>query len=201
MNETAIGFKEWLVVCNALMAGRQSMILRKGGIAEGRAGFSFQHDAFFLFPTHFPQQADLVTEDWSRPDLDLGAEREKEADASRIVRIECFGKLETNVVLRDWAQVEALQSEHIWKPEVIRERFDYEGEQCLSMAFVRVYRLNEPWEFPFHRSYGGCRSWVTLPDSAPSMDQMTAVLSDEQYAVRRTKLAPLIEGEGGKIGS
>ena len=50
------GFKEWLVICRALAAGRQSIILRKGGIAEGRSGFSFQHDSFFLFPTLYHQQ-------------------------------------------------------------------------------------------------------------------------------------------------
>ena len=29
-----VAFKEWAVVCQALAAGRQSVILRKGGIAE-----------------------------------------------------------------------------------------------------------------------------------------------------------------------
>ena len=45
----SIGFKEWAVVCEALGSGRQSIILRKGGIAEGREGFSFKHREFFLF--------------------------------------------------------------------------------------------------------------------------------------------------------
>ena len=43
-------FKEWAVVCEALGDGRQSIILRKGGIAEGREGFAFAHGEFFLFP-------------------------------------------------------------------------------------------------------------------------------------------------------
>jgi hypothetical protein len=36
--------------------GRRSVILRKGGIAEGRVGFSFRHREFFLFPTFFHEQ-------------------------------------------------------------------------------------------------------------------------------------------------
>lgn len=36
-----IAFKEWDIVCKALEEGRQSLILRKGGIHEGREGFSF----------------------------------------------------------------------------------------------------------------------------------------------------------------
>src|SRR5882762_532527 len=52
-----IGFKEWTLVCDALGRGEQSIILRKGGIAEGRAGFRFQHPEFLLFPTLFHEQA------------------------------------------------------------------------------------------------------------------------------------------------
>ena len=50
------GFKEWALVCDALGRGEQSIILRKGGIAEGRTGFRFQHDEFLLFPTLFHEQ-------------------------------------------------------------------------------------------------------------------------------------------------
>jgi hypothetical protein len=32
----SVGFKEWAIVGEALGRGRQSIILRKGGIAEGR---------------------------------------------------------------------------------------------------------------------------------------------------------------------
>ena len=36
-------FKEWAIVVDALGRGRQSVILRKGGIAEGRGGFRPEH--------------------------------------------------------------------------------------------------------------------------------------------------------------
>ncbi len=36
------GFKEWSSVCQAIADGRQTIIIRKGGIAEGRDGFMFQ---------------------------------------------------------------------------------------------------------------------------------------------------------------
>nr|MBA2585996.1 DUF1802 family protein [Chthoniobacterales bacterium] len=52
----SVGFKEWAIVCAALGGGQQSIILRKGGIAEGRDGFRFQHREFFLFPTAFHEQ-------------------------------------------------------------------------------------------------------------------------------------------------
>ena len=36
------------------------MIIRKGGIAEGRDGFAFRHREFFLFPTFFHEQVERV---------------------------------------------------------------------------------------------------------------------------------------------
>jgi len=58
----ASGFKEWQVVCDALASGRQAIILRKGGIHEGRAGFSFAEENFFLFPNRFHNQDQFVRE-------------------------------------------------------------------------------------------------------------------------------------------
>ncbi len=46
-------FKEWAAVCAALSAGRQTVILRKGGIAEGPGGFQPEHGEFWLLPTRF----------------------------------------------------------------------------------------------------------------------------------------------------
>ena len=51
-------FKEWAAVCEALATGRQSLILRKGGIHEGREGFRVEHREFWLFPTHFHLRPD-----------------------------------------------------------------------------------------------------------------------------------------------
>jgi hypothetical protein len=56
----SVGFKEWSLVCDALGRGTQSVILRKGGIAEGRRGFSFRYREFFLFPTLIHEQVEKV---------------------------------------------------------------------------------------------------------------------------------------------
>lgn len=50
------------MVCDALASGRQAIILRKGGIHEGRAGFSFAEENFFLFPNRFHNQDQFVRE-------------------------------------------------------------------------------------------------------------------------------------------
>ena len=80
----SVGFKEWALVCEALGRGEQSILLRKGGIAEGRSGFGFRHDEFFLLPTFFHEQIVKVR----TPDAQIPAAREGE------IEIRYFAKLE-----------------------------------------------------------------------------------------------------------
>ncbi len=48
------------MVCEAMGCGEQCVIVRKGGLAEGRDGFAFRHSEFFLFPTWFHEQVASV---------------------------------------------------------------------------------------------------------------------------------------------
>ena len=45
------GLKEWATVVKALENGKQTVILRKGGILETASGFNIESKKFFLFPT------------------------------------------------------------------------------------------------------------------------------------------------------
>ena len=62
---------------------------------------------------------------------------------------------------------------------MVRERFVYDDESCLHIALVRAYKLPQRWTFPYSKSYGGCRSWVTLPGEGLSLlAGATPALSD-----------------------
>ena len=174
-----IGFKEWQVVCDALASGRQSILLRKGGIHEGRQGFSFAHESFFLFPTRFHALADQVREgevkvlpEWQPGDV-IGITHHAEALWA--------------ITLTDWKKVGALEPLHIYSEQTVRDRFDWEGKGMASgsihLALVRVRELATPWEFPYEAKYGGCRSWVNLPEPpAGWKDSARPVLADEAVA-------------------
>ena len=150
----SIGFKEWALVCEALGTGRQSIILRKGGIAEGRQGFLFQHREFFLFPTFFHEQLERVR----FPTAILPEPLPNE------IEIRYFVKVSETRVLTDWEEVRALEPLHVLKEDVVRERFDYDDAPGVHVAFVQVFQLEPVWRFPDSKEYGGCRSWVELPE-------------------------------------
>ena len=173
----SIGFKDWALICDALGTGRQSLILRKGGIAEGREGFRFKHETFFLFPTRYHQQADRV-----RPEMSaaLGPVVTPETGT---VEIRYFFVMEWAVWIDGWSTVARLEPFHVWREDVVCERFDYDDQRGLQCAFGRVYRLEPAWTFPDRPSYGGCRSWVTLPEF-PAVDTvLVPVLEDARHEV------------------
>ena len=149
-----VGFKEWALVCAALGAGRQSVIIRKGGLAEGRDGFAFQHREFFLFPTFFHEQLARVR---------LFAPALPEPPPNEI-EIRYFVRIEEARIMTDWAEVRALEPLHILRESVVRQRFDYGKTPGVHVAFVRTFQLDPVWRFPDAKAYGGCRSWVGLSE-------------------------------------
>ena len=167
----SIGFKEWTLVCDALGRGTQSIIIRKGGIAEGRAGFRFEHPEFFLFPTLFHEQiAKLkLPPETALPEL--------RADGQHEVRLRV--RVEWTQDVCDLATMQRLVPFHIWRDSEIEKRFHYDlpaaqrealrtgaesGKPGVSVAFVRVEKLSEPFVFPDSPKFGGCRSWIQLPE-------------------------------------
>jgi hypothetical protein len=165
----SVGFKEWALVCEALGRGEQTILLRKGGIAEGRDGFGFRHSEFFFFPTFFHGQLVKVR----TADAQIPAAREGE------IEIRYFAKLEARTEITSWPTAADLEPFHILEESVVRERFDYKGAG-LHVALVRVFRLEPIWLLADKPAYGGCRSWVNLLE-CPAGTRFEPVLSDQQF--------------------
>lgn len=175
----SVGFKEWQVVCDALASGRQTILLRKGGIHEGREGFSFAHESFFLFPTRFHALSGQVREG--------EVKAMPEWQPGEMIRITHHAEASWAITLTDWEKVTALEELHIYSGQTVRDRFDWEGKGMASgsihLALVRVRELATPWEFPYEARYGGCRSWVNLPETPCGWRETArSVLDDVAFA-------------------
>lgn len=180
----SIGFKEWALVCEALGRGDQSVIIRKGGIAEGRAGFRFEHNAFFLFPTLFHEQLSrtVLSPETPMPEPEPG-----------VVRIGLCVQVEWTALLTNWQEVQRLAPFHIWREDVIAERFRYDKPAGVHIALLRVFRLNAPWSFPDAPAYGGCRSWLTLPEPPKGLG-WSPVLGDGVHTAREEQIRAAVRG-------
>jgi len=184
------GFKEWAVVVDALGRGGQILILRKGGISEGPGGFQMEHARFLLIPTRFHQQRDSVVPE-ARHRFDIIAPGFPPPDK---MRIEFFAEVIQSKELHSLANAHALRGQHIWRDEVVAERFDWGRAKSIYAIAVRVFRLPNAVELPMLSAYEGCKSWIELEREIPT-DGAAPVLAEGDFEERLARFrAALFEG-------
>lgn len=152
-----VAFKEWAVICRSIGAGRQSVILRKGGLDEGRDGFQVAHRQFWLFPTQFHQSSDDVDPAFH----DLWRATSSNAPSPGILPISVGVVVERVVRLEHFDAAAALRGLHGWSESVVRKRFEYR-EPGLFALFVRAYCASQEILLKAEPRFAGCRSWVEL---------------------------------------
>jgi len=178
--------KEWDVVCEALGSGRQAILIRKGGIAEGRDGLQFQHEDFALLPTFFHQQAERVVPgaSFAAPQAGQGGERES-------VEVRHAATLVWHRMVTERSILSRLQTYHILSPEEVEARFQQKPEPGVQVALLRVYRLDPPQRISWQKSFGGCRSWAEMEGDFECCSRVS-VLSDERFAELERELRAIL---------
>ncbi len=172
-----MAFKEWAVVVDALGRGGQIVLLRKGGLREGRGGFQVEQTEFLLFPTLFHQQRESVI-----PAAQLRYDEiAPHLPGAGVLRVEFFCRLADWRLLATLQEAEELRGQHIWRDEVIAERFDWGRSKQIHALAVRVFRLEKPVERPMSPAFGGCKSWVDL-EREIDIAGARSVLTDEAFA-------------------
>jgi hypothetical protein len=180
----SIAFKEWAVICRALAEGRQSLILRKGGIAETGGEFRPEHDRFLLLPTYFHEQH----REGIKPDFLLLLDAaEAERPPAGVLRFSHFVEVRDCRHIADLDRALALESLHGWTAASVRQRFQYRAPGLFALT-VRTFRLKSPAEVPDRSEYAGCKSWVPLTDGVPVADT-EPVLTDDAFEQYRREVA------------
>lgn len=176
----SVALKEWAIVCRALEAGRQTLLLRKGGIYESAGEFQLEHRAFLLFPTYLHQKAEML-----KPGAREGLES-RDAEPTE-VRLTAAGVVTDIVPITSRMPMEALDAEHVWAPPLIDMRFNYRPDNPLYVLLVRAYRLQHPLTIDNTPAYAGCKSWVPL-ESPVETRNAAPVLDDAKYETRRSRI-------------
>jgi hypothetical protein len=181
-------FKEWAVVVDELGRGGQIIILRKGGISEGRGGFKMEHPRFLLFPTLFHQQRDSVIP---------AAQKRYDEIATHFpgpdkLRLEFFAEVVVARQLNSLADANSLRGQHVWRDEVIAQRFDWGRDKSIFALAVRVFRLPQIVELPMRPEYGGCKSWIELGQEVAT-DAAKPVLPDAAFKEKLNQFRERLE--------
>lgn len=153
---TVLALKEWAAVVHALLDGRQTVLLRKGGIHEKR--FNLQGSRFVVFPTVAHSHAESTRPEHSSL-LPLGVV--DVAEDSVVVRVDL--EIVQAIAVKEPGRIAELEPFHIWTTESVRRnRIDFRPRHELTAIVVRARPLAEPVLVPLVPEYAGCRSWVDL---------------------------------------
>lgn len=171
MNTLHIALKEWDLVIRELLAGRQVLLLRKGGILEAENQFVLEHPRFLFYPTFIHQNPDMVKAA-KRPDIRLlPAEPES-------VQITACGEVARIFEVPSRQAMDQLRDLHPFDEPLIDMRFNYRAEKPLYLAVIRAFALAQPVRLPNTLDYAGCKSWVPLAQEI-SIDHATPALPEE----------------------
>jgi hypothetical protein len=168
--------KEWSAVWEALATGRQSILLRKGGLAEAGEEFDVPASQFWLFPTYTHQQESAL-----KHDAAIFLEKARAArPAQNRVRLTHSAELAGVYHVHELLSAILLSHWHILSDHTVEERFAYQ-RPGIYVLVLRVYRAPQIHELIDMPSYAGCRSWVELDQDLPTEGGIP-VLSDGEFS-------------------
>ncbi|WP_421840858.1 DUF1802 family protein [Mycobacterium sp.] len=175
-----LALKEWSAAVHALLDGRQTILLRKGGIGEKR--FEVAAHEFLLFPTIAHSHAERV-----RPEhRDLLTRAAADSTPEQVL-VRAAAKVVAAVPVNRPQGLDDVLDLHIWTAEsVCGDRLDFRPKHRLAVLVVSAIPLAKPEPLTRTADFGGCTSWVQIPVTptfaAPVHDD--AALADIAARVR-----------------
>jgi hypothetical protein len=154
----AVALKEWGAAVHALLDGRQTVLLRKGGIHEKAFVAPEAGGGFLLFPTVAHTHAERT-----RPEHhDLLAAGDADATADAVV-IRAAVHLIGVVEVRRPDALPDISDLHIWTDaSVRRDRVEFRPVKPLQVLVVQARPLPHPMVLDRLEAFAGCRSWVDV---------------------------------------
>ena len=184
-----VALKEWAVTIRAMALGDQIIIVRKGGIHQDDKEFRIIHPSFLLFPPYEHQKLDLLKPSVQK---DLITPLENSFNANEI-EFQYWAKVTDVYELRDSETLSKISSFHHWTEEYVKSRFHWRPSQALTVALLRLFKLEGKMTVPRTPAFSGCKSWVELDDHIPPLEPQP-VLSDQEYIETSTKIRESLSG-------
>ncbi len=165
-NHTAL--KEWSNVIDALGRGEQTILIRKGGIADPK--FGLEASQFYLYPTYFHQG---------------------ESDARPSVTIGHWCEVVRTWSLRDLSLLARLEPLVVMPRATLETRYRFRPDQALHVIGIRTHALPVPVQIAFRSDYAGCLSWISVEDEI-DVDGSRPVLSEPELQGRLAAIDELL---------
>lgn len=156
MASLSMALKEWAVVVDALLDGRQTITIRKGGIHEEDGAFRTDVPEFLLYPSFLHQEVEAI-----RPEERFRFTRVIAPPAglvrfpgrARVLSVDPVPRIEDLAVLAPAT---------IWTLAYLQKRFQLMPRQPLFVLRLEVTRLEPPHEVPDRPAWAGCKSYLSV---------------------------------------
>ncbi|MDG0813766.1 DUF1802 family protein [Cohnella rhizosphaerae] len=175
--DNPIALREWAVAVKALEAGKQIIVLRKGGIAEETKEFRLESPSFFLFPSYEHQREHLVKPGTSPSVAETVAAFERDPNT---IFVSSYAEVVEDIEVTDGETLRKLEPFHLWTENYAEERLKWKRTKPLHVLLLRVYVWDRPVAIPNDERYGGCKSWLSLAVPVAVQDARPA-LEDEAF--------------------
>jgi hypothetical protein len=186
--------KEWAVAVEALERGETALVVRKGGIRE--KAFAVPKTRFLLFKGYEHQNEEQLKPSYH----DLLHSIPKLKDDGPVI-FTSFAEVHAAYEISEAEELEALDPHHIWAHEYAESRLKWRPKKPLTVLVLRTYLLPEPVEFEYQAEYGGCKSWIELPDNVSATGARPALVDDSFEDLIRPALGVLGGLSPAPVGS
>jgi hypothetical protein len=186
-----IAFKEWAGVCDALFEGRQSILIRKGGISEGAGPGRFvpEYSEFWLYPTRVHQAEQGLRQEPAKPPTvqPSGPRADGSIPILGLVHVDWIGRVENENTLP------ALEEFHCLTCETILKRYHYR-KPGLWVLGARVWLRDSAMLVVATSEHTGCKTWVILDQPIPT-SALSPVLDEKQWSEHQRRLRSILASD------
>jgi len=181
LSENNKALKEWGTVVEALIQGRQTILIRRRGPV---------HNEFFLYPTFGPKQTRRSFQKQFYGIYD----KAMASKLRRKVEIRCYAQVKETLEVNDVERLKDLSDHYIWTPSHVEDYFKKSKYSKLYVLILRTFQLPEPRIVDIFPGI----SWVNLPEPISTVN-CVPVLKDEVFNNKVNEIKAKLERREGVV--
>lgn len=170
-----LALKEWSIICKALEEGKQTILLRKGGILEYKKGFEISQKLFLLYPTLEHQAAEYLQSNYLQEYELLLKRNSSEIVEDKVNTIRIIARIEAMQEFHDHELLSKLEKYHIWNEKYVNMRMNYNPKKPMNALLLRIYKLSQPISIDVNPEWAGCKSWIDIEFSSKYGNQYGSI--------------------------
>lgn len=170
-----LALKEWSIICKAMEEGKQTILLRKGGILEYKKGFEISQKLFLLYPTLEHQAAEYLQSNYLQEYELILKRNSSEIVQDKVNTIRIIARIEAMQEFHDHELLSKLEKYHIWNEKYVNMRMNYNPKKPMNALLLRIYKLSQPISIDVNPEWAGCKSWIDIEFSSKYGNQYGSI--------------------------